>query len=716
MVPKPFKTTLRPLGLPDFDCKIVQEAIRMVLESIYEPHFQSLECNFGFRPKRDCLNAIHDIKKKAQGSDYAIEADFIGAYNNVDHLTLIKILKQKIKDNKFIRLIWNGLKSGFLFENEIQPTPLGVPQGGIASPILFNIYLHELDIFVLEKLTKKIDEKYNKIPQPEISTAYATNKSALSRARSKLKNSPENIETKNFPNFPEIVSAMKINPSLFLEIPFVKNGLLEQIHHSLENNLENSPLFSSDPANRYSKYTAQIRRAINKSTTSLKETIYSHYLMLKEYEVKKIINERKEIPYYDIDKKVQKIYYIRYADDLIIFIRGNKETTDYAYKQIKEFSSRKLKLEFSTEKTLITKLTENAAKFLGYTISFPRHRLITSRLNTKTNTSSPIASRPIIIGIDKERLENRFKAKKMLIISKDNFNQPKDVPRELGYMAILEDHEIIQKYNETIIGLGQYYIPLINFPGKLNRWINILYYSCIKTLATKHKLSVHSIITKYGYTDISISQNKKILATDRRIVSIYNIDSNVKHVTLLNYKETMYKLLTHKQNWWYNQTNNYIQPFTPTYDFKKLDIINTRTKFKFTQFCGICGATPPPPLHNHHIKPLRNSNGNFTGYKSFDRLVASLNRKQITIFSKCHTNIHNGTYDKLSLDEIYDHRINTIEGYIKNPTPNNINTPPTKKHPKSIPIYDDKNKTYLNIEYKEFIQNSKNTTNLSMDN
>ncbi len=135
-VPKPGKSALRPLGLPDFDDKIVQEAIRMVLESIFEPAFAHYELNSGFRRKRDCASAIRKIKRGPQFSTLAIEGDIKSAYDNVNHTILIKILSQRIKDKKFLDLIWSGLKAGILLDLTYTDSFVRVPQGGIAKPYL----------------------------------------------------------------------------------------------------------------------------------------------------------------------------------------------------------------------------------------------------------------------------------------------------------------------------------------------------------------------------------------------------------------------------------------------------------------------------------------------------------------------------------------------------------------------------------------------------
>jgi len=152
------KKKKRPLGINDFKNKIVQEAIRMILESIYEPEFESLNTNSGFRPNKDCAYAIEKIKKEAQFSNLVIEGDIVGAYDNVDHEILFDILKRRIKDKKLLKLIYKGFKAGIVEEKTYIDTFLGIPQGGVCSPILFNIYMHEFDIFMTQELPRIIEE------------------------------------------------------------------------------------------------------------------------------------------------------------------------------------------------------------------------------------------------------------------------------------------------------------------------------------------------------------------------------------------------------------------------------------------------------------------------------------------------------------------------------------------------------------------------------
>jgi group II intron reverse transcriptase/maturase len=162
---------MRPLGIPSFDDKLVQEVTRMILEAIYEGQF--LDCSHGFRPKRSCHTALTKIQKTFTGAKWFIEGDIKGFFDGIDHEVLINILKERISDERFLRLIRKFLKAGYLEEWTFHNTHSGTPQGGIVSPILANIYLDKLDRYMVEyaknfekgkvkgpnKLKKALDDK-----------------------------------------------------------------------------------------------------------------------------------------------------------------------------------------------------------------------------------------------------------------------------------------------------------------------------------------------------------------------------------------------------------------------------------------------------------------------------------------------------------------------------------------------------------------------------
>lgn len=171
---------LRPLGIPTIEDKLVQEIARMILEAIYEGHFENT--SHGFRPNRSCHTALNRLQKTFTGSRWFIEGDIKGFFDNIDHSVLVGIIRKKISDERFIRLIWKFLRAGYLETWQYHKTFSGTPQGGIVSPILANIYL---DVF--DKYMKEYAECFNCGTHRKISHPYHILKREIAKLRKKWK-------------------------------------------------------------------------------------------------------------------------------------------------------------------------------------------------------------------------------------------------------------------------------------------------------------------------------------------------------------------------------------------------------------------------------------------------------------------------------------------------------------------------------------------------
>jgi group II intron reverse transcriptase/maturase len=156
---------LRPLGLPSWSDKLVGEVVRLLLEAIYEPCFS--RWSHGFRKQRGCHTALRDIQETWTGTAWFIEGDISDCFGSFDHDILLGILAEKIEDQRFLRLIANMLKAGYLEDWEYHDTLSGVPQGGVVSPILSNVYLHKLDEFVERELIPQYTRGDRRKANPE---------------------------------------------------------------------------------------------------------------------------------------------------------------------------------------------------------------------------------------------------------------------------------------------------------------------------------------------------------------------------------------------------------------------------------------------------------------------------------------------------------------------------------------------------------------------
>jgi group II intron reverse transcriptase/maturase len=155
----------RPLGIPSWSDKLLQEVLRLILEAYYEPQFSP--ASHGFRPNRGCHTALSEVRRKWVGTKWFVEGDIARCFDSLDHTVLLAILREKISDNRFLRLIENLLQAGYLEEWRYQATLSGSPQGAVLSPILANIYLDKFDKYVEDTLLPRYTCGDRRRPNPE---------------------------------------------------------------------------------------------------------------------------------------------------------------------------------------------------------------------------------------------------------------------------------------------------------------------------------------------------------------------------------------------------------------------------------------------------------------------------------------------------------------------------------------------------------------------
>jgi group II intron reverse transcriptase/maturase len=172
---------LRPLGIPTWTDKLLQEVLRSILEAYYEPQFSPR--SHGFRPGRGCHSALTEIQQQWTGTRWFIEGDIAKYFDTINHELLMKILGEHIHDNRFLQLISNLLQAGYLEEWDYHTTLSGTPQGGVISPLLSNIYLNKFDQYVEKALVPEYTQGDRRRENP----AYARVSGTLKRMKQKGK-------------------------------------------------------------------------------------------------------------------------------------------------------------------------------------------------------------------------------------------------------------------------------------------------------------------------------------------------------------------------------------------------------------------------------------------------------------------------------------------------------------------------------------------------
>lgn len=145
----------RPLGIPSFEDRIVQDRLSLILQAIWEPAFR--ECSYGFRPNRSAHDALRRVAQiiTHEHTQWVVEADIQGFFNHVSHAHLLRFLEHRIADPNFLRILQRFLKAGVMEDGMVRGVETGTPQGGLVSPVLANIYLHYvLDLWFEKRFVK----------------------------------------------------------------------------------------------------------------------------------------------------------------------------------------------------------------------------------------------------------------------------------------------------------------------------------------------------------------------------------------------------------------------------------------------------------------------------------------------------------------------------------------------------------------------------------
>lgn len=503
---------MRPLGIPSFRDKLLQEAVRMILEAIYEPVFD--DHSHGFRPNRSCHTALRQISSDFTGVVWFIEGDITGCFDNIDHEILIDILARKIKDSKFLNVIRQFLKAGYVENWKYNKTYSGTPQGGIVSPILANIYLNELDQ-KLNEIKRKFDE-------------------------------PRTTRHEKTPKYREIDNEMK--------------KISYWIDHTDEE---------------------EKRKELVNQFKKLKREIHT-------------------IPCHPQTHK--KFTFVRYADDWLAGVCGTKEECIALKAEIADFLSRELKLTLSEEKTLITHSSERV-RFIGYDICVRRSQEIKGykMKNGKRRKSRSLHLKVALTIPHAEKIEKFMFAKKAIIQTNGGALKFKPVHRTA--LLNLSDSEIVEHYNAEMRGLLNYYNLAVDY-HTLDYFCYLMEYSCLKTIANKHKTSIRKIIRLYkdGKTWSVPYETKE---GTKRVRPIKIADCKKGEATDIVFKRTSY-------NW------------------------KTTIRQRLNAgVCELCGKRHTDLLEVHVIRNLTE-----LGNTDWELAMKAKRRKTLVVCPDCHKRIH----------------------------------------------------------------------------
>ena len=391
--------------------------------------------------------------------------------------------------------------------------------------------------------------------------------------------------------------------------------------------------------------------------TRIRERIKSGNLKLpqikedreRRFDIMKQIRSRRRylvrMPYVDPNSRDFRFLYIRYADDWILLSNSNSQICQRWKRLIKEFLWDKLKATLSEEKTIITDIRNKPAHFLGFELRRQKQGQLMYALqaNRKRLTRSPgllVTAFP-----DRQKIISRLYSKGFC--EKDGF------PKEVPWLSNLDTSIIIERFNASIRGFVQYYTGFVN-KSSLYRWVYILRYSCLKTIARKYGSSINKVFKRFGkflssptYKTIAVSVEVTVNGvTYQKEWELLSFENAYQAAFRIGFKRTL------TDRFWTRENDKKIfeyplKPHAPTVTHENfvdyVGWVSLKEKAPFEMLCCICRSTNS--IEMYHIKHIRKTAYGDNEKRSFLQVMALRNRKQIPVCNNCHLNvIHGGRY------------------------------------------------------------------------
>lgn len=519
---------MRPLGIPSIDDKILQTVVKLIIEPECEKLFH--KNSFAFRPNKSVHHALRAVRGMV-GITWMIEGDIKGYFDNIDHTVMSKIIKERLDpDRTLIGLFNKFLKAGYMENAKYVHSITGMPQGGIISPILSNLYLTPFDEFMDE-----LKKKYTMLPVSGRNSEYRKIEARIWTLKRKLNRW------------------------------MIKGVDMEQ----------RSPVIE---------------------------------------EIKRLKVNLRKLP--SMVRIGSRIHYVRYADDWVVGVLGSKKLALQIREEIRNYLENELKLELSMDKTKITHLGSNYAKFLGHYI---RVNSALQQSSTRKRASEEwqrdvgkSTGKPKILIPTKDLKEK---------LNKRGFVDSNGKPKFVGKLLFLSDYEIVKRFNSVLRGIMNFYNTAEN-RSQLAEVVYILEYSLAHTLGAKHGMSLPKVFSKFGKPiKVVIANGKK-----EKEVRFDKPDS-----LAASYLNTKYAVFDMRQN----EIND---PFKAmNWDIKEVNILD--------QPCFICESEKDVEMH--HLRHLKDTKDKSTLIK----IMSKIHRKVVPLCRPCHLKVHQGKYDGMKLSE-----------------------------------------------------------------